>query len=278
MSGWKPHRKTLAVIEAARRILAGYGHRPTLRRVFYELVSADLIPNTERAYKNLSYQLDRARWAGLIDPDAFDDLQRQPDVLPAWDGPGDFVRSVVPQYRSDWWRGAPLRVELWAEKAAVTGILAPVAREYGIPFLAMRGFGSFTAVHDAVERAQWYEADGTEAVDVLYVGDFDPSGMAMDEDLTDRLARMGGLHAFERVALTRAQVDDFDLIPQPVKRRDSRAADWQHGGSWELDAVPVGQLIGLIRKAVEDRLPDDFEDRKAADRTVRAELRERWES
>ena len=34
-----------------------------------------------------------------------------------------------------------------------------------------------------------------------------------------------------RVALTRAQIDAYDLPPQPTKRTDSRARGWHHGGS-----------------------------------------------
>ena len=62
MSGWKPQRKTLEIIAAARQVIEAASYHPTLRRVFYELVSAGTIPNDERAYKNLSYQLDMARW------------------------------------------------------------------------------------------------------------------------------------------------------------------------------------------------------------------------
>ena len=57
----------MQIIEAAGAVLAeaeASGHRLTLRRVFYVLVTRGLLPNTERSYKNLSNQLKRARLAG----------------------------------------------------------------------------------------------------------------------------------------------------------------------------------------------------------------------
>ncbi len=232
--GWKPRAHTVAIIDAARQILDNAlraGYRFTLRRVYYKLVSVNAIQNTERAYKNLSVTLDRARWEGFLPPDSLDDLGRVISKRPAWLSPQHFGDSVLPQYRTNWWRNANPRVELWAEKQAVSGILEPVAREYGIPYLAMRGFGSFTAVYRATQRM-----NGTPA-QIVYVGDFDPSGVEMDHDLDSRLFRMGAEAKIVRVALTREQVDDYDLLPQPTKRRDSRAKNWPHEGSWELDAL-----------------------------------------
>ena len=109
MSDWTPRAATVAIVEAARDVLAEAdlsGYRFTLRRVFYALVSANVIPNTERAYKNLSATLDRARWEGWIDMDAIDDLGRVAAIPPAWDSPADLVEDAAAQFRSDWWANA----------------------------------------------------------------------------------------------------------------------------------------------------------------------------
>ena len=270
---WNPRAHTVAIIDAARRIIdnaLAAGYRFTLRRVFYKLVSVNAIPNTERAYKNLSVTLDRARWEGLLPPNALGDLGRVIAERPAWLSPEHFGASVLPQYRTNWWRNANPKVELWAEKQAVSGILEPVAREYGIPYLAMRGFGSFTAVYRATQRT-----NGTPAR-IIYVGDFDPSGVEMDNDLNSRLSRMGADARIVRVALTRDQVDDYDLLPPPTKRRDSRAKHWPHEGSWELDALDEDILVGLVREAIEDRLPSDYHDLQAEDAAHRETMMERF--
>ena len=65
------------------------------------------------------------------------------------------------------------------------GVLAPVLDHYAVGFRVMHGFSSATAVHDIAE-----DDDGRELI-VLYVGDFDPSGMFMsEEDLPTRLRQI----------------------------------------------------------------------------------------
>lgn len=270
MSPWNPRAKTLALIEEAETVIAAAeeeGYTPTLRRVFYALVAADLLPNTLRAYKNLSWTLDRARWEGLLPFDALDDRARPVRRPAAWDSPGEILRASADQYRSDWWAGADTHVELWAEKDAVSGILEPLAHEYGIPFLACRGFVSLTALAQAAER-MW------RPTVILYCGDHDPSGLDMDRDIADRLAALGADTTFKRVALTPAQIHEHQLIPQPTKVADSRAWGYSDGGSWELDALPVPVLVGHVRKAIRARLPDDFHARQDADRADRERLYE----
>lgn len=270
---WRPREATLELIAAAAGVLAdaaAAGYRFTLRRVFYALVAAEHLPNTERAYKGLSETLNRARWSGLLAMDCLDDLGRVADIPPSWRRPSDAVRDAAHWYRSDWWADADPTVEVWAEKAAVAGIVGPVADEYGVPFLACRGFSSLTALAEAADRL-----DGRDTV-LLYVGDHDPSGLDMDRDLSDRLEGLGACIRLERLALTVDQIDEHQLPPQPTKEADSRARGYsaEHGGSWELDALPADMLAGLVREAIEGLAPADFDDRRAADEQSRQAIRE----
>ena len=273
-TGWTPRPATLALVDAARDVIdeaAGQGYKLTLRAVYYGLVSVNAIANNERSYKRLSEVLNRARWAGLLDMTAIDDLQRVVVARPAWDGPEDFATKVVPQYRRDWWRNGDTRVEVWAEKAAVASIVGPEAHDFGVHFLACRGYASLTALAEAGER--WWDRYTV----VLYVGDLDPSGADMDRDIAERLEELatGGVEV-RRLALTRAQVEEHDLPPNPTKLTDSRAANWIHGrDSWELDALPAPVLAGLVRDALADLIPDDFDERRDEDRATRRQLARR---
>lgn len=269
---WQPSAVTLDLIDAARDVLddaAAAGYRFTLRRVFYALVSSGHLPNTTRSYKRLSDLTNRARWAGLLPRNAFDDLGRDPDIPPSWTSPAELLDICARQFRSDWWADADPLVEVWAEKQAVAGIVGPVADSLGVTFLACRGFSSLTALDAAVHR--W---DGRSVV-LLYVGDHDPSGLDMDRDLTDRLTDLGGDIDLRRIALTVAQIDDHQLPPQPTKTTDNRAAGYSadHDGSWELDALPADVLAGLVRSAITELLPDGFDARRASDDDARAAIR-----
>ena len=273
---WNPKPETLRIVAHAREVVAAaeaQGLKFTLRRVFYKLVSANVIPNTERAYKNLSRTLDRARWEGLLPLDALDDLGRQTVEREQWDSPEEMLRARADTYRSDWWADEDVRCEVWAEKQAVTSILAPVALAWGTPFLACRGFASLTAVAESAERCD-------RPTTVFYVGDHDPSGLDMDRDLQERLWRLGADVNLVRLALTPEQIDDYGLPPQPTKHTDSRARGYsrEHGGSWELDALPEDALQALVREAIEAIAPFDRADRLAADEETRQELRRHAET
>ena len=60
------HAKTLQLLDAVNGILAEYDGPLTLRQVYYRLVAAQVLENTERAYRGLSGTLTKARQAGLV--------------------------------------------------------------------------------------------------------------------------------------------------------------------------------------------------------------------
>ena len=61
------------IIPRVKELVTGYSYRPTLRQVFYRLVAALLIPNTEVTYKGLSRATVLAREEGTLNPLCFDD-------------------------------------------------------------------------------------------------------------------------------------------------------------------------------------------------------------
>ena len=269
--GWAPHAKTRRKIYATREVLdaaQAEGYRLTLRGVYYQLVARGIIPNSLPAYKSLSRALTKARWWGWIEPDALDDVSRPRAIRPAWDSPTDALDDVARVFRRDWWEDSDPAVEVWAEKAAVATVMEPVAYRYGVPFLACRGFLSLTAVVEAAARYR------DRAVLLLYCGDHDPSGMAMDVDIERRMARCGADVRVERVALTREQVAAHNLPPNVTKKKDSRAKAYGDKRSWELDALPQRVLSGLVREAVERHLPPDLAERQQRDAEDRARLGE----
>jgi len=53
---WNPQSKTLELIDIANTIIEDYqsrGYELTLRQLYYQLVSKDLIPNNEKTYNKL---------------------------------------------------------------------------------------------------------------------------------------------------------------------------------------------------------------------------------
>jgi hypothetical protein len=142
---------------------------------------------------------------------------------------------------------------VWSEKGTVRGVLAPVLDQYAVGFLAVHGFGSATVAHDTAE-----DFDGRD-VHVLYVGDFDPSGLYMSEvDLPARFARYGGGHVvIKRIALTLAQACELPSFPASDKSRDPRYR-WfvaNHGHDcWELDAMDPNDLRDCVEREILKRI------------------------
>jgi hypothetical protein len=103
---------TLKIIEQANVIcaeLGAQGFTPTLRQLYYQFVSRDLIPNKQSEYKRLGSIINDARLAGLLDWDYIVDRTRGVRDLAHWGSPYDetgadsarlFIRSVLPQFRT----------------------------------------------------------------------------------------------------------------------------------------------------------------------------------
>ena len=90
---------------------------------------------------------------------------------------------------------------------------------------------------------------------VLYVGDFDPSGLYMSErDLPRRIAEYGGDHVtLRRIALTSSQTAGLPSFPVSTKRKDPqlwlvrRVLTARHAGKsmpWTPATCAVGRRSG----------------------------------
>jgi hypothetical protein len=224
----------------------------TGRGVGYKLFSAGLIPSMAVNEMQKVYRLLRiAREQGHIPWEWIVDETRSLERVPTWDNPEQYARVVARSYRRDFWNQQPLRVEVWSEKGTIRGVLQPVLDEFAVGFRVMHGFTSATAVNDVAQ-----DDDGRKLV-VLYVGDFDPSGLFMSErDLPQRLLEYGGDHVeLQRIALTPSQTTDLPWFPAADKRKDPRHP-WfvkSHGNRcWELDAMDPRDLRECVEQAIEE--------------------------
>ena len=237
---------------------AAQGYQLTLRQLYYQMVSRDIIPNQTEWYKKLGEVVSKGRMPGFIDWNAIVDRGRSP-VMPAqWDSPSQILQAAADSFRVDRWAGQYHHVEVWCEKDAPSGVLEPVCNRYHVRFMANRGYSSSTAMYDAAKRIELAEAMGQAPV-IIYLGDHDPSGLDMNRDVHDRLTTMthGTEIEVHHLALTRGQVNTYNPPPNPTKLHDSRAPAYlkDHGNqSWELDALEPQVLDALLSGAIEQYL------------------------
>lgn len=242
-------RRSLELIDAMYGIVES-AQPITGRGVGYKLFTANLIPSMgtndmQRVYRLLKLAREQGEipWAWIVDE------TRSLEKVSAWDDPSDFARTVAVSYRRDFWNQQPVRCEVWSEKGTVRGVLSPVLDEYGIGFRVMHGFGGATVVHHISQSS-----DG-RPLHILYVGDYDPSGLNMSEhDLPKRIAEYGGHHVtLKRIALTRKQTRGLSSFSVHDKKKDPRY-NWFRTNfgnlCWELDAMDPNDLRTCVEKEI----------------------------
>jgi len=81
--------RTKEIIKAAYDVLEQY-HPMTLRQVYYQLVSKQIIENNQSKYQSLSNMLVEARQENIIPWEWIEDRVRQPQGVPMWSDLNDF--------------------------------------------------------------------------------------------------------------------------------------------------------------------------------------------
>jgi hypothetical protein len=258
MSGRGMAQKSIDLIDHSYRILAAM-HPATVRGVAYQVFTRGLIENMgDKCVRNVSRVIVIARERGIIPWEWIVDETRQEERVSSWNGLGDFGETVVRGYRNDFWQHQNSWIKVFSKKATVGGIVRPVLDEFAVGFQVLHGFGSATSLHDVAEES----LTGERYLEILYIGDFDPSGMHMSEvDLPGRIEKYGGVVDITRIALTSA--DCTAALPSfsvDTKRRDPRYA-WfgrNYGARcWELDAMNPNDLRQRVRNAILSRIDRD---------------------
>lgn len=253
--GWNPSAASQALVTQAERICDEYARQGfvlTLRQLYYQFVARDLLPNSQRSYKNLGNVVAKARMAGMLDWNHVEDRTRNLASLGHWNSPAEIIDSAAEGYHIDLWEGQPTRVEVWVEKEALAGVIERAASEWDVSWFSCRGYVSQSELWRAAMRHKRYERDGTK-VTVLHLGDHDPSGIDMTRDIQDRLAGFGARTWVDRIALNMDQVEQYDPPPNPAKFTDSRIDSYvaEYGDeSWELDALEPAMLVELIEEHI----------------------------
>jgi len=117
-------RGKAAMIAQAISILEDYkakGYNLTLRQLYYQFVSKDLIPNNQKSYDKLGIAVSEGRMWGLIDWNYLVDRGRNFYKRPHWTDAANFIVSVAYQFSLDRWADSDVAVEVWVEKQAFRG-------------------------------------------------------------------------------------------------------------------------------------------------------------
>jgi len=94
---------------------------------------------------------------------------------------------------------------------------------------------------------------------ILHLGDHDPSGIGMTEDMHKRLSLFTGDDiSITRIGLTMDQVRELNPPPNPAKQTDTRyrayVKQFKTEHCWELDALPPAYLVQLVDENISKRI------------------------
>jgi hypothetical protein len=240
----------------------------TLRQLYYQLVSRDIIPNDQKEYKKLSKLLKEGRMAGIVDWSAIEDRLRVVSSPSCWESPKSILGVAARQYRKKRLAGQKNYMEIWVEKDALSNVIERAVLEYQIPVMVNRGYSSVSAMYEAYQRFE-SAIEGNQRVTILYIGDHDPSGQDMIRDVFDRIGEFLQMESDEleywfrvkSIALTTEQVRQYNPPPNPAKLTDTRSTKYVeiHGEySWEVDALPPDVLNEIIVDEVLELLDFDL--------------------
>jgi hypothetical protein len=250
----RPRRTRAAVLsirDAIREVLE-QDHPQTVRQVFYALTVRGVIKKQEIEYhRTVVRLLGDMREDGDVPFDWLADSTRWQRKPATFVGLDSCLKNTARFYRRDLWAAAPVYVEIWCEKDALAGVLVAETEPYDVPLMVARGYASISFLHSA---AKAIEAKGKPAF-VYHFGDLDPSGVDAARDIEAKLRRYapGAEIHFERPAVTREQVERWNLPTRPTKMTDTRAKKFV-GTSVELDAIPASKLRRLVKKSIEKHI------------------------
>ena len=249
------------VVLESLKVFRQYDTALTLRQLYYRLVSKHLFSNTINSYKRLSRLMVRAREERDVPVNCLEDRSRR--IL----GRGDtgynsaeaFLKQRFANLQSSWksfnmprWDDQPVYLVVSLEKDALSRLVSDIANRYAVRTFPTRGYPSFTYVQNMASYIRNRLKDKPTVV--LYFGDFDPSGVDIERDLTERLAKYdAGDFSVQRVALNSDQIEQYKLPPMPVKKSDARAESFveEYGNmTVELDALEPNVLKNLVQQAI----------------------------
>jgi hypothetical protein len=247
----------IQLIGKADKIMHDYaaqGYDLTLRQLYYQFVSRNIIPNRVEEYDKLGQLVSDARLAGLLDWDHLVDRTRNVLAVKHYDRPSQLLSESIDKYRWDKWDYNQTEyVEVWVEKNALMGIVSGICVELDVPHFACVGYTSQSEMWAAGQRLMRRMSKG-KRVQIIHLGDHDPSGIDMTRDIIDRMTMF--THTpfnVHRIALNMDQIEQYQPPPNPAKVTDSRFASYREkygNESWELDSLEPSVIVDTIREAV----------------------------
>jgi hypothetical protein len=247
-------------INTINKLLDIYG-KMTRRQIYYKLsdnTTLKLNSDLHKRERQIGYVLKLGRIRKLISMEKIVDRSRPSYGFDTWLSKDEIQQHLSKYFKLDYWQYSNNRIEIWSEKDALSQIIYEIAEPYRVPVRVTRGNLSISC------KYHW-----SGDITVLYVGDFDPSGLWIDISL--QKYELLKVQNFRRLALLPEHLEGLPSVP--LKRKDPHLKWYKKkygvNVGWELDALPPDQLQSLIKEAIEEYIDFDLDAAREKEQEIR---------
>lgn len=229
-------------------------HPQSVRHLYYLMTDPELPMPVEKdvfGYDCVQRLCLRLRREDLIPYDWIVDSTRRGYHVTPFDDAGELIGHFSGLYRRDLWANTTDYVEVWCESDSIAGVIESECQRLGVSLYPTRGFCSVTLIHQAAEGIRGWARQ--RPVKIIYVGDFDPAGMLIDDKVVEGLIEHLPDHSIEKIRVAVTEEQAKDLPSKPRKKGDKRLPGIKR--TVEAEAIPAGELREMVRNTVEQFLP-----------------------
>ena len=232
-------------------------HPQSVRHIYYRMTDPRLpepVEKTDNGYRTIQQRCLLLRRSGQIPYNWIVDLSRQGYFVNTFSSGADFLRSMAGLYRGDLWQHSDERCEVWCESRSIASVLLSDCKELAVDLYPCGGFASVSFVNLAAQEHN--ASQDRRPLVVLYVGDYDPAGVLIDQSLQREMREHLNDDIemrFERVGINLEQIIEYDLPTKPRKEGDKRSQEVE--STVEAEAMPARILREIMRNKINDLLP-----------------------
>jgi hypothetical protein len=234
-------------------------HPQSVRHVFYRMTDPRLpepVEKSDRGYRHVGHRVLALRRSGVLPYAWVSDATRRGYFVDTFSGPGDFLSRVAGLYRADLWANSDHYCEVWTESRSIAGMIRTDCKELAVSLYPCGGFSSETLAYEAAEDIN--TRGDNRPVTIFYIGDYDPAGVLIDQDVERKLRRHLSAEvnmSFVRLGITPEQIIEHQLPTKPRKEGERRARYVRH--TVEAEAMPSHIMRAILRTQIEALLPAD---------------------
>ena len=241
----------------------------TARNIFYTVTDPRLdcpVSKDQAGYDRVLRLLSDMRFSGRVDWSAVVDNSRNCE----YHGGGTREFSLSQSLRFSYWRrdfyhDAPWAIQIWMESDSLMSVLGDSARRWRVDMWSCKGFSSHSHIRKGAREMYSFVRRTDKTPIILYLGDYDPSGLTIPESLLSEYtwhlnaaAKEPGYYGgdgkerevdFRRIAINLDQVAQYQIPSKP--RKESQKIKPDILDTYECEALRPDILEGIIRAELE---------------------------